>query len=479
MHVASPSSLATQGSARRQSLRASSLGSEVRRAVLVAHGQCVEHRGAGEPYLPVLEALGRLARQPSGRPLVPLLARQAPTWVAQMPWLLSDDELETVQRRLIGATHERMLREMLETLEAISREFTLVLVLEDLHWSDPSTVDLLDALARRREPARLLVVGTYRRSDAVAQDHPVHRLARELRGRGLCTEIAVGPLSRDAVADYVDGTARLGRVARVSAVLRERTGGNPLFVTIAARLVARARAAASRESRPRASRERRTGHGPRADRTDARAARPCRPRAPRSGERDRTGVLGRRRRGRESTRSEDDVDARCDALARAGRFIEQAGEELWPDGTLAARYRFAHDLHREVALRFASRPANAQRSTGESASGWRPPTEIDRGRSRQSSPSTSCAQETPRVPCRRFASRPSRRSSGSPIGRPSTTSPPRLAMLDRVPEGPDRWSEELALQSMLGAALDRDAGLVRGGSRDRVPSRTRAGRAAR
>ena len=129
------------------------------------------HRGAGEPYLPVLAALGGLARQPSGRPLVPLLARQAPTWVAQMPWLLSDDELETVHRRLIGATHERMLREMLETLEAISRELTLVLVLEDLHWCDPSTVDLLDALARRREPARLLVVGTYQRSDAVRQDH--------------------------------------------------------------------------------------------------------------------------------------------------------------------------------------------------------------------------------------------------------------------------------------------------------------------
>jgi DNA-binding SARP family transcriptional activator len=83
---------------------------------LVAHGQCVEHRGAGEPYLPLLDALGGLARRPAARQLVPLLARHAPTWVAQMPWLLSDDELEAVHRRLIGATHERMLREMLETL---------------------------------------------------------------------------------------------------------------------------------------------------------------------------------------------------------------------------------------------------------------------------------------------------------------------------------------------------------------------------
>src|SRR4029077_7661986 len=122
--------------------------------------------------------------------------------LAQMPWLLTDDELEAVQRRLVGATHLRMLRQMLEAIEASTREVTLVLVLEDLHWSDPSTVDLLDALARRREPARLLMVGTYRGGEAVAQQHPVDRLVRELRPRGLCAEIAVGPLGQEAVADY-------------------------------------------------------------------------------------------------------------------------------------------------------------------------------------------------------------------------------------------------------------------------------------
>ena len=46
--------------------------------------------------------------------------------------------------------------------------------------------------------------------------------------------------------------------------------------------------------------------------------------------------------------AEAEVDARCDALSRAGRFIEPSGEERWPDETLSTRYRFAHDLHREV-----------------------------------------------------------------------------------------------------------------------------------
>src|SRR6266540_7136850 len=197
-------------------------------ALLVARGQCVEHRGAGEAYLPVLEALGRLARQPGAQGLVRLLAQQAPTWVAQMPWLLEDDELESVHRRLAGATHERMLREMLETLEAIGAETPVVLVLEDLHWSDPSTIDLLEAVAKRREPVRLLVLGTYRRGEAIALDHPVHRLEQSLRSRGLCAQVALGGLAEDALDAYAAGV--LGGSPRVGLgrLLHERTGGNPL-----------------------------------------------------------------------------------------------------------------------------------------------------------------------------------------------------------------------------------------------------------
>jgi DNA-binding SARP family transcriptional activator len=193
-----------------------------------ARGQCVEHRGAGEPYLPLLEALARLCRQERGQQHVALLARHAPMWLAQMPWLCSDEELEAVRRRVIGATRARMLREMLETLELLSEAAPLVLVLEDLHWSDPSTIDLLDALARRREPARLLVLGTFRRGEAVALGHPIASLAQALRTRGLCSEIAVGPLDADAVTGYV--CARVGEAAAVTAaaVLHERSGGNPL-----------------------------------------------------------------------------------------------------------------------------------------------------------------------------------------------------------------------------------------------------------
>ena len=86
------------------------------RRLWVGRGQCIEHYGAGEAYLPVLEAFGRLCREPGGQELVALLARHAPTWLVQMPWLVSTDELEELQRRIAGATRERMLREMAEAI---------------------------------------------------------------------------------------------------------------------------------------------------------------------------------------------------------------------------------------------------------------------------------------------------------------------------------------------------------------------------
>src|SRR5262249_26968381 len=78
----------------------------------LARGQWSDHYCAGEAYLPVLEALGRLCREPAGAPLLAVLEQQAPTWLAQMPALCSAPALEAVQRRIQGATQERMLREL-------------------------------------------------------------------------------------------------------------------------------------------------------------------------------------------------------------------------------------------------------------------------------------------------------------------------------------------------------------------------------
>ena len=62
------------------------------------YGQCLDHRGPGEAYMPVLEALSRMCREAAGEDLIKFLARCAPTWLVQMPWLLSGNELDGLQQ---------------------------------------------------------------------------------------------------------------------------------------------------------------------------------------------------------------------------------------------------------------------------------------------------------------------------------------------------------------------------------------------
>ena len=78
-----------------------------------------------------------------------------------------------------------------------------MLVLEDLQWSDHATLDLLAWLARRREPARLLLMGTYRPVEVIMQGHPLQAVKQELALHGQCMELHLEGLSEDAVAAYV------------------------------------------------------------------------------------------------------------------------------------------------------------------------------------------------------------------------------------------------------------------------------------
>ena len=78
--------------------------------IACARGQCVEHYGSGEPYLPVLEALAELCRGDSA--VAALLRAVAPTWLLQLPWLSSAQEREALRLELAGVGPHRMLREM-------------------------------------------------------------------------------------------------------------------------------------------------------------------------------------------------------------------------------------------------------------------------------------------------------------------------------------------------------------------------------
>ncbi|MEP4147630.1 MAG: AAA family ATPase [Halioglobus sp.] len=206
---------------------------------VIGMGRCIDQHGEGEAYLPILEALDRLARGPDGERVKQQLQRYAPTWLIQLPWLLPPDG-PGYDPLLASATPTRMLREFCVLCEAIAGESPLILWLEDLHWSDHSTIGLLDALARRHEPANIFVIASYRPVDAALMDAPVRQLKQALVPHSSVSELPLELLNSEELSGYL--AERFGDLTQLPAlteVIYETTDGNPLFlVTLCNYLVA-------------------------------------------------------------------------------------------------------------------------------------------------------------------------------------------------------------------------------------------------
>src|SRR6202453_1418709 len=173
------------------------------RSIRIAHGQCVEGYGSKEAYGPMLDALGRLCRGPQAEPIVQILSAEAPTCLAQFPALLTHEHRATLQREILGATRERMVREIGDALDSITAEAALLLMFEDLHWVDDSTVDLISALGRRRTPAKLMLLATCRGMNAQPLNNALKALMPDLLVHHLCREIALTPLSEAEGEEYL------------------------------------------------------------------------------------------------------------------------------------------------------------------------------------------------------------------------------------------------------------------------------------
>lgn len=198
--------------------------------VRIARGQCVEGFGGKESYYPVLEALGELLRADGGGAVVDVLTSQAPTWMVQFPALIKPAQNETLQREIMGGTRERMLRELCEALEVLTAKNHLCLVLEDLHWSDPSTLDLISAIARRRRPAKLLVLGTYRPVDVALAKNPLKEIKQDLLVHGLCSEIVLEGLADTQIAQYLTAELGMEDPSPLADLVYRHSGGNALFM---------------------------------------------------------------------------------------------------------------------------------------------------------------------------------------------------------------------------------------------------------
>ena len=201
--------------------------------IRITQGQCIEYNDTGEAYLPVLEALSRLGQQAGRRRLARLLRQYAPMWLAQLPALLSATERDKVRRATVGVARERMLRELAGAVEVLTAQVGLVLWIEDMQWSDPSTLEWVGYMARRIGPARLLVVGTCRPVAGLELGHPLHVLTQKLLLYGEGAELELRGLTVSAVFDYVCRQVRYeeyGAFHTLAQAIHQRTEGHPLFI---------------------------------------------------------------------------------------------------------------------------------------------------------------------------------------------------------------------------------------------------------
>jgi predicted ATPase len=245
-----------------------------------------------------------------------------------------------------------MLRELADAIEIASLETPLVLWIEDLHWSDASTLDWLSYLARRPGPARVLVLAAYRPAEVLCGGHPLEAIRAELEVQGRCRDLALSLLDASAVGEYIarrfPSTAPL---ASLASTLHRRTSGNPLFIVHVCDDLVRTGALVDRDGRWELAGSPEEvalpGHitrliGLQLDRLPAA---------------DRRILEAASAAGVEFSSLEaaaaadvtiDAVEACCAGLVRRELFLAPRGADEWPDGSVAGRYAFRHAICQET-----------------------------------------------------------------------------------------------------------------------------------
>ncbi|MGK2907513.1 MAG: AAA family ATPase [Desulfuromonadales bacterium] len=197
---------------------------------LFVRGCCSDTQGPGEAYGPLFEIMEGLARQIGYARLGELMHQYAPMWLLQLPWLLQPGDRELLVGQLLGTTGDRMLRELSMLFEVLSRDQVLVMILEDLHWSDEATLDSLEVFARRSKEFHLLILATYRPNET--DNQRLQKLCLRLSLMDHCSEITLPLLTASEIDQYLDlGFPGRIRPDDLAGWFMRYTEGNPLFLT--------------------------------------------------------------------------------------------------------------------------------------------------------------------------------------------------------------------------------------------------------
>ncbi len=181
----------------------------------LARARCSESLTDCEPFMSWIEAFGGLAEEQS---IEQVMRNAAPTWHREISHAGS-------------GSPRRMKRELLDFCKQISPVHPLVVVIDDFHWADVGSVDLLAFLASRLDSTRTLVILCYRMTEMKISGHPFLQVRSDLVSRGAFTEVQLPLLSKQDVEKHLALEYPQAQFPEdYAGFLHAKTEGNPLFI---------------------------------------------------------------------------------------------------------------------------------------------------------------------------------------------------------------------------------------------------------
>src|SRR5271165_4084133 len=424
----------------------------------VGRGRCSERLADGEAYLPILEALDSLLHSGNADSVSRIMKTLAPSWFLELAPVQQQDSSMIRLADSRATSQERLKREFFGFLQELCRHRPLLLFLEDVHWIDTSTVDLLAYITTRFESLPLLVVVTYRAGEMVERMHPFLQLKLDLEARGSCRELSLQYLGKADVESYLALEFPEHRLPpSFTEFLWQRTEGNPLFMADLVRDLRDRKIIVQDQGRWILSQpiEEIGNELPASVRSMIQR------KVDSLSEQDRRLLQAASVEGAEfhsvvlaAAISADpaEVEERLEDIERVHFFVQRIGEKEFPDGTLTLHLRFVHSLYQNAlyATLTPTRRTGLSTATANALLRLHPDSQVNVAH--QLALLFESARDFSRSA--EFFQLAAERAAGVFANQEAAVLARKgLEMLAKLPPSPEKTQKELALQITLGPAL--------------------------
>jgi predicted ATPase len=386
------------------------------------------------------------------------MRERAPWWYARVASLSPDDPSNArLLEEAKHATQEQVKRQLATFLQEASRLRPLVLLFEDLHWADVSTIDMLAYLGGKFERMRLLIITTYRPAEIALAEHPFLQIKPDLLSRGRCRDVELRFLTRADIARYlVLEYPGHGFPEAFSQLMHDKTEGSPLFMVDLVRDLQDKGIIGEVEGRWQLTQSLKEIRLELPDSVKGMIERKIQ----HLSEDEHRLLVTASVQGfafdsavvaRVLSIDEEEVEERLQALEADYRFVRLMEEAEFPDGTLTLRYRFVHILYQNELYGSLTRTKRVRlsRATVKVLEGFYG-ARVDEVASELASLSETAREFEKAVI---YYERGAEYAAGVFAYRESTELAQRgLDLLRTLPESPQRNEKELELQMTLGSS---------------------------